>query len=541
MCSCAKRSAIVSVVLGMLALGLSGCNIPRLRHMDSTPIIPEDFRGRTSAENSAQIGIAEFFNDPVLTGLLTYGLAQNQELRIRNEEVQIANNEILARRGAYLPFLNIGLNGGMDRNSRYMPLGAAEDQLTWPNGGNFPDPMARMGLGSNLFWQVDIWRQLRNARDAAYLRYVAAYEARNYLITKLVSETADNYYELSALDQRLVYLNQTIDLQQKSLEVARLQKAAARGTELGVQRFLAEVRKNESQRQIINQRIIEVENRINFLVGRYPQPVARELWDFINLNSRVLQVGVPVELLGNRRDIRAAEQEVAACGLDILVARKNFYPKLILTGRVGYEAFNPKFLFDPASFAAAAAGELVAPLMNKKAIQAEYMNANARQLQAIYNYQRTILNAFTEVVNLMAKVENYRESVLVKQEQVRAMEASVTAATDLFQNVHLDVNREPEVKYIDVLFAQRDLLEARTVLIETKQQQFSAIVNAYRALGGGYLLGTGEEFDDLFFMPPVLQFEEMEAPAAPAEATLPAPNALQQTSPDAPKAPGEES
>lgn len=525
LCVCTNRSATLNVMLGIMLLALSGCNIPRLRHMDSTAVVPEDFRGKADSDNSARLGIAEFFNDPALTELVTYGLSQNQELRIRNEEVQIANNEILARRGAYLPFLNFGINGGMDRNSRFMPSGAAEDQLTWPNGGNFNDPMPHMGIGSNLFWQIDIWRQLRNARDAAYLRYVEAVEARNYLVTKLVAETADNYYELSALDQRMVYLNQTIDLQQKSLEVARSLLQAGRGTELGVQRFLAEVRKNESQRRIIRQNIIEVENKINFLVGRYPQPVARELWDFINLNSRVLQVGVPVDLLANRRDIRAAEQEVAATGLDILVARKNFYPKLILSGRIGYEAFNPKYLFDPGSFVAAIAGELAAPLINKKAIQTEYMNANAKQLQAIYNYQRTILNAFTEVVNQMAKVENYGQSVLVKQEQVKALEASVDVATNLFLNFH------PEVKYMDVLFAQRDLLEARTALIETKQQQFSGIVNAYRALGGGYLLSnSGDEFSELFASPP----EPISTEASPA---APAPDDVKLLPPEAPNPP----
>jgi outer membrane protein, multidrug efflux system len=120
-------------------------------------------------------------------------------------------------------------------------------------------------------------------------------------------------------------------------------------------------------------------------------------------------------------------------------------------------------------------------LINKKAIQAEYLNANARQLQAIYSYQRTVLNAFTEVVNRMNKVENYRGSVTVKLEQVKALEESVDVATNLFQGAR------PEVEYVDVLFAQRDLLEARIDLIETKQQQLSAIVNAYQALGGGYL------------------------------------------------------
>lgn len=479
-----------------MLLLLCGCHIPCLRHTDSTPILPEDFKGTTSSENSADMGIYEFFNDPVLTQLLTYGLAQNQELKIRNEEVQIASNEILARRGAYLPFVTIGGGGGVEKPSLFTPWGAAEDQLTYPGGKPFPDPLPNTRLSANLFWQVDIWRQLRNARDAAIERYIEAVEARNYLITRLVAETAENYYELASLDKRLFYLDQIIDLQEKSLEVAKAQKEAARGTELGVQRFLAEVRKNESQRLIVKQRIIEVENRINFLVGRFPQRVDRESWDFIKLDSNVLQVGVPAQLLVNRRDIRAAEREVAASGLDVMVARANFYPRLTLTAGVGYEAFNPRYLFDPGAFIANAAGELVAPLINKKAIQAEYMNANARQLQAIYNYQRTILNAFTEVVNQVAKVENYRGSVSIKQEQVTALEESVNFATDLFQGAR------PEVEYMDVLFAQRDLIEARTVLIETKQQQLSAIINAYQALGGGYLLtSSGAEFSELFCLP----------------------------------------
>lgn len=202
---------------------------------------------------------------------------------------------------------------------------AAEDQLTYPIGGRFPDPLPNVRLSADLFWRIDIWRELRNARDAAMQRWCEAIEARNYFVTRLVAEIAENYYELAGLDKRLEFLNQTIEIQQQSLKVAKAQKEAARGTELGVQRFLAEVRKNESQRLIVRQRIIEVENRINFLVGRYPQSVDRVSWDFISLDSRALQVGVPAQPLLNRRDIRAAERELAASGLDVLVARAHFF------------------------------------------------------------------------------------------------------------------------------------------------------------------------------------------------------------------------
>ena len=106
------------------------------------------------------------------------------------------------------------------------------------------------------------------------------------------------------------------------------------------------------------------------------------------------------------------------------------------------------------------AGDLVGPLINKKAIQAEYLTANARQLQAIYNYQRVILNAFTEVINRVSMVENYSKSIEIKKQQLESLEASVEVANNLFQNAR--------VEYIDVLFAQRDLMDARMVLIDTK-------------------------------------------------------------------------
>jgi NodT family efflux transporter outer membrane factor (OMF) lipoprotein len=499
----------LTALLSVCFLAVSGCHIPGLRCADPGPVTPGSYNGVASAENSGHLGIQEFFDDAVLTQLISEGLMQNQELKIRNQEVMIASNEILSRRGAYLPFVTGGLRGGFERTSKFTPLGAAEDQLTYPGGGTFPDPLGNVNLSANLFWEIDIWRRLRNARDAAIQRYCEAVEARNFLITQIVAEIATNYYELAALDQRLVYLDQTIELQQKSLEVSRAQKDAGRGTELPVQRFLAEVRRNESQRLIVRQQIIETENRINFLTGRYPQHVDRQQWDFIRLDSQPLQVGVPSDLLRNRRDIIAAEYEVAASGLDVLVAKANFYPRLSINAGVGFEAFNPRYLFDPGAFIAGTAGELVAPLINKRAIQAEYKNANARQLQAIYNYQRTVLNAFTEVVNSLNKVDNYRNSVAIKHEQVQALESSVDVATQLFQNAR------PEADYIDVLFSQRDLLEARTVLIETKQQQLSAIVAAYQALGGGYLMSTGD-----MNIPGVLEDEptDLMVPPAPAAA-----------------------
>jgi NodT family efflux transporter outer membrane factor (OMF) lipoprotein len=440
----------------------------------------------TSPQNSAELGVAEFYQDPLLTSLVAQALAGNQELRVLDEEVQLAANEVLLRRGAYWPFFNLRADMGVEKPSLYTPLGAAEEQLLTPEGDHFPDPLGNFKVGVDFLWQIDIWRELRNARDAAAQRYAAAIERRNYFVTQMVAEIADNYFELMALDRRLQVLDQIIGLQEQSLRVAVLNKDAGRDTDLPVQRFQAEVSKNQSERLIVLQEIIQAENRINFARGSFPQPVARSSANILELNLPAVQMGFPAQLLQFRTDIRQAERELAAAGLDVQVARARFLPRLDITGSVGFEAFEPKYLFEPEAFFGNIAGGLIQPIVNWNAIRADYGSANARQLQALYNYQRTILNAFIEVVNNLAKAENYHESVEIKRQQLSSLETSVDVATKLFQS--------DRAEYADVLFSQRDLLEVETVLIETKQQELSAIVNAYQALGGGLLLSNSPDF-----------------------------------------------
>lgn len=547
-----KRTLVAPIVCGLLIL-LPACQIPRLRHAEAGPDLPLDYgissppspvipasatepsnivsvqpaggieiptptvqqanvppkstsapsmdaTGATGpgsgqqalvsdgvpSQNSAQLGIDEFFQDPTLTLLIHQALDNNRELKILNEEVQIARAEIISRRGAYLPFITGGAAAGTSKPSLFTPEGTVEEQLQPLPGVSFPNPLSMYRLSLDVFWTPDIWRQLRNARDAAIQRYLAARERRNFFVTRLVADVAENYYRLMAMDKRMENLNQTIAIQEQSLEIAKARKAAGRDTELPVQRFQAEVRKNQSEKLIVAQDIIEAENRINFLVNRFPQPVERNSSGFFTLTIHALNAGIPSELLLNRPDIRQAEFAIAAAGLDVKVARARFFPALTMTGTVGYEAFNPRYLFNPDALIASVAGNLVAPLINKKAIQADYISANASQLQAIYNYQRVVLNAFTEVVNRLSMVEKYSKSIEIRNQQLEALKASVESADKLFQNAR--------VEYIDVLYAQRDLMDARMVLIDTKREQLSAIVNAYQALGGGDLLRfTAEE------------------------------------------------
>ncbi|TWT73890.1 TolC family protein [Allorhodopirellula solitaria] len=437
--------------------------------------------GPSSLQNSSMLGWHEFFADANLSDLIGQAMLGNQELKILAEDIQIAHNEVYKRSGEYLPFVTLGGGVGVDKPSLFSARGTVEDQLSPVPGVNFPDPLPDFLLATNVSWEIDIWNKLHNAQYAACMRYLGTRDGWNYVVTRMVSEVAENYYELMALDNQMATLDATIRLQERSLETAKAMKEQARGNELAVQRFQAEVQKNQSEKLIISQQIVEAENRINFLLGRYPQPVKRSSIDYIDLNMQTLNIGVPSELLRNRSDIRQAERELRAAGLDVKVARARFYPSLTLTAGVGYQAFNPRYMFwTPEALIYRLAGDLVGPLINKRAIQADYKDANAEQLQAVYSYQRTILEAFIEVTNHMAKVENYRKSIIEKKEQLDALVASIDSATLLFQNA--------EGEYLDVLLAQRDMNEAKMVLIDTKQEQLSAVVNAYQALGGGGVL-----------------------------------------------------
>ena len=509
------KARIARVIACTMLLALPACRIPKLGQAEAGPILPAGFSAAalpeiaatprqlatgaglggaalggwrakegsaadaSGSDNSAQIRVEEFYSDSFLTRLIHQGVAGNRELKILEQEVQIANNEVLARRGAYLPLVTVGAGSGVDRASRFTREGAVEDQLMIAPGETFPKPLPNYRVGLDFTWSLDIWRALRNARDAAEQRYHAAIERRNAFVTRLVADIAENYYRLVALDQRLATLDKTIEFQQQSLEVSRALKDAGRVTELPVQRFQAEVRRNQSEKAIVAQDIVEAGNRINLLVNRYPEPVERiSPRAFFDLNIHALSAGVPSQLLQNRPDIRQAEREMIAAGLELKSVRARFYPDLTITAGLGYQAFNPAYLFtNPEALIANVAGGLVAPLINKKAIRADYLSANARQLESLYNYQRVVLGAFTEVINRLSEVENTRRSIDIKKQQLESLEASVDIAGKLFQNARAE--------YVEVLLAQRDLQDARLSLIQIKMQQLSAVVNAYHALGGG--------------------------------------------------------
>lgn len=475
-----KRNKIIRYVsITFVGFIFTACIGPGFVKKTENKTVPESYKTSKDTINVAKTRWNDFFTDQNLRALIDTALNNNQELNMMLQETRVARNEVRVRKGAYLPFIGLRGAAGVDKTARYTSKGANDATTDIEPGKAMPDPLQDYLLGAYASWEVDVWRKLRNSKRSAIQKYLSTVEGKNFMVTNLIAEVANSYYELMALDNQLEILRSNIKIQQNALDIVIMEKNAAKVTELAVRKFEAEVFKNQSRQYYIMQKITETENKINFLVGRTPQPVARDSQNFTDFVLDTIQAGIPSQLLENRPDVRQAEKNLEAAKLDVKVAKAEFYPSLMIRAGVGLQAFNPSHLIKtPASLVYSLAGDLVAPLINRNAIKANYNSANAKQVQAVYNYERTILNAYIEVVNQLSNINNLGKSYNLQEKQVQALTQSINISTSLFQSARAN--------YMEVLLTQRDALESKFELIETKRLQMSAKVNIYKSLGGGW-------------------------------------------------------
>ncbi len=465
--------------IALIALLTSGCNVPRATLMIANKSVPASYTPSPDSTNTGRLALRDYFTDPYLYALIDTALHNNQELNITTQEIQLATNEVFARAGAYRPTVSLGGGAGAEKVSRYTSKGAADAVTDIKPGVETPEVLPNVYFGAFANWEVDIWHKLRNARKSAIASYLGSVEGRNFMVTNIVAEIANTYYELLSLDTQLNIIQRNLVILNNALSIIRQEKEAAKVTELAVRRFEAEVLKTKSLQYDVQQTIVERENRINFLVGRFPQPIGRNSQNFNELVPNTLSAGVPVQLLENRPDIRQAERNLEAANLDVGVARANFLPSLNISASLGVMAYNPLSILNlPQSLMASLLGDLTGPLVNKNAITALYRSASARQIQAVYSYRRTVLNAYMEVANQLSNINNLQQKYTAKSSQVDALVQSTNISLKLFTSARAD--------YMEVLLTQRDVLEARMELVETRMRQLNATVNTYRALGGGW-------------------------------------------------------
>lgn len=474
-----------SIFTIIAVFGLHGCvpMLPETYNSDNNEItIPDSYLSGSDENNKNNRNNNKLiddnrkllFKDPKLITLIDTAIARNQELHMLDQEINVARNEIMARRGEYLPM--VGFSGSYE----FEKVGEETSQGASDEIAGVAKRLQNRRIGLVASWEVDIWKKLRNAAESAYYEYMASIEARKFAVTLIVAEVSSSYYELIALDSQLEILKKYITTLEKAQEVVKYLKNSGRTTSLAVKRFGAEIEKSKAKKYELLQTIVVTENKMNALLGRFPKSIERSSLELTAMQISELSAGVPSYLIDNRPDIIEAKLQLEATKLDVESVRARFYPSLSIESAFGLEAFKEAhFLKSPESVFYNLALGIAAPLLNRQAIKADYFTANNNQLKAIYNYEKVLVKSVAEVSNQLANINNFKEIYKAKLEQLKAMQDSVDIANMLFKSARVD--------YLESLLAQRDLLEVQIEVIETRKNQLISYVGLYKSLGGGWI------------------------------------------------------
>ncbi|WP_432745579.1 efflux transporter outer membrane subunit [Methylobacter sp. G7] len=464
--------------IAFLLISFSGCSLNTNLSIPEKEI-PVSFQNQKGSTTIASIKWRQYFNDALLQKLIDTAISNNIDLQIALQRIEISRSSVKLANGALLPQVSLNVGGSVRRFGLYTMDGAGNATTEITPGQNIPVNLPDIYLGLQSSWEVDIWGKLRNQRKSAISQYLSSIEGTNFVISNLVADVAIFYNELLALDNELDVIRQTIRKQQEALEVVKLQKEAGRANALAVQQFNAQLLNTQVLERNVLQQLTETENKINFLLGRYPQPIERTKNVFFKEIPQQISAGVPSQLLANRPDVRAAEFQIEASKFDLKAAKSAFFPNFNITASFGFQAFNPEFLFvSPASIAYSVMGTLVAPLINRNALKAQFNTAKANQLTAMYNYQKTILNAYVEVANELSNIQNLQQINALKKQQSDVLKQSVDTSKELYKYAR--------ASYLEVLLAQQSALQSTIELIHVTKQQRISTINIYKALGGGW-------------------------------------------------------
>lgn len=479
-----QRAMVPVTAVGVLLVVLlaSGCKSYQAVTVESRMTLPEAFEDSKDTTNVATLPVRQFFPDPYLQALIDTALSGSPDIQVAWQRVQIASAGMHYNRAFLLPSVQAGVLASVDKYGDYTMNGVGNhDTNLSPNVDDkekIPNPTPDYFVGLRSSWEIDLWGKLRNRKKAAVARWLASREGYRLVVTSLTADIATLYYQLLALDNEQKVLTKNIQLQENALEIVKVQKLGGRATELAVQQFQAQLLHTKSLRYTTAQQITEAENQLNFLIGRTAQPIPRDSSLLEVPLPPTLSAGIPSQLLLNRPDIRAAELELEALNADIRAARAAFFPSLTLTPYVGFNAFKTALLFNGGSLAYGAAGSLMAPIFNRNAIKADYERTIAEGRVALYDYQKTVLAAFQEVTGSLKGIRNYTDYYQLKQQEAESLHNAVGVANDLYL-----VGR---ASYLEVITAQRSVLDAELEVTAARKSIFLQAVALYRSVGGGW-------------------------------------------------------
>jgi len=469
---------IIIVLISMMA----GCKVMTPATLPAVKPLPKRYDEKNGAADTATLVFKKIFPDTCLHNFIATAIQHNTDLNISLQRIHMAYARLAERKGAFLPAVNGIVTAAADKYGDYTMNGVGNfDTNLSPNiskDQKIPvSPTTDMFIGLSSSWEIDLWGKLRHLKKAARAELWATEKGKQLLITSLVATLAQGYYNLLGLDTELKIVRKNIGLQQQALEIVQAQKAGGRANELAVQQFRAQLLNTRGIEYRILQERIQVENELNALAGNYPQLVIRDT----SLPQSIavsIETGLPAALLSARPDIQQAEYELQMTKENVQAARAAFLPSLTLSPYLAFNAFTPALLFNGGSLAYGVAGGLTAPLFQQRRIQAQFIMANAASREAVYNYQQKLLNAYSEVVTNINAVDNFKKTFAVKLEEVQELQKAVASARELYLTGY--------ATYLEVITAQKNVLEAEMELAVQKKNVYIALIQLYRSLGGGW-------------------------------------------------------
>ena len=416
----------------------------------------------TLASDTANFGNLpwrEVFTDPQLQALIDKGLKQNTNLLSAIESVKAAKASLMAARLAYAPMLALSPQGtisSFDKN-------AATKAYSLPVTAS---------------WQVDLFGQILNSKRNAQVTLKQTQAYQQAVQTQVISNIANMYYTLLMLDRQLAVTKETAEVLKKNAETMEAMKEAAMYgiNSTGVEQSKAAYAQVKASLSDIEQSIRETENALSTFLGEVPHTIQRSTLDAQVLPTD-LSAGIPLQLLSNRPDVKAAEMALASCYYNTNSARAAFYPQIPLSGSAGWTNSAGGMIFNPAKLLASAVGSLTQPLFYRGQNIARLKAAKAQEQQAKLSFQQTLLNAGSEVSNALSLYQKTCEKVDLRRMQVESAQKASEDTKDLFK---LGTST-----YLEVLSAYQAYLSAQLSQVADRFDQMQAVISLYQALGGG--------------------------------------------------------
>ncbi|WP_343672156.1 efflux RND transporter permease subunit [Chitinophaga sp.] len=434
----------------------------------------------TSTKDSTILTYQQFFADPYLKQLLDTALHNNTDIQLALQRVEMTKAQLMVASRAWLPAVNAAVDAGVERYGDYTMNGVGnfDTNLSQNIDKNqrIPNPTPNYFIGLKSAWEIDLWGKLKNGKKAAQQRMLASEQGKRLVTTQLIANVAGLYYQILALDNERSVLERNIALQETALATVRIQQEAGRATLLAVQQFHAQLLNTQSLMMAIKQQTTRLENQLNALLGRFPQAIPRDTSLLTAPLPPYASAGMPASLLSNRPDIQQAALELGAAKADVAAAKAAFLPSLNINPYVGFNSFRANLLFNTGSVAYGLLGGVTAPIFNKKQLAAQYQVNSAAALSAFYNYRQRVIDGYQEVMTALSQLHNGQEAFRLKEAEVIMLKDGVSTANDLYMTGYAN--------YLEVITAQKSVLEAELALANSRKELFLGTIELYRALGG---------------------------------------------------------